>query len=69
MCLYPKLIKNPKYIPNKKNNYNPPICTDERIMYVPIACGNCFECMKKKAREWKIRLNEEIKGGLNNETL
>ena len=61
MCLYPKLIKNPKYVPNKKNNYNAPTCSDERTMYVPIACGACIECMKKKSREWQIRLNEELK--------
>lgn len=61
MCLFPKLIKNPKYKPNKKNNYNPPTCIDERTMYVPIACGVCMECMKKKSREWQIRLNEELK--------
>ena len=23
MCLYPKLIRNKKYLPTKKNNYNP----------------------------------------------
>ena len=27
MCLYPKMIKNPKYLPNKKNNNNPPEIT------------------------------------------
>ena len=30
MCLYPKMIKNPKYLPNKKNNNNPPEITDYR---------------------------------------
>ena len=61
MCLYPKLIKNPKYRPNKKNNYNPPICEDDRVLYVPVGCGNCIECRKQKKREWQIRMNEEIK--------
>ena len=65
MCLYPKLIKNPKYKPNKKNGYNVPPISDERTMYVPIGCGVCIECMKKKAREWKIRLSEEIKTNKN----
>lgn len=65
MCLFPKLIKNPKYKPTKKNGGIIPQCNDERIMYVPIACGVCIECMKKKAREWKIRLNEEIKTNKN----
>ena len=61
MCLYPKLIKNPKYRPNKKNNYNPPICEDERVLYVPVGCGNCIECRNQKKREWQTRMNEEIK--------
>ena len=30
-------------------------------MYVPIGCGNCIECKKKRANEWKVRLFEEIK--------
>ena len=48
MCLYPRLIKNPKYKPNKKNGgkVNPPL--DYRTMYVPIGCGVCMECCKKK---------------------
>lgn len=61
MCLYPKLIKNKRYIPNKSNNYNPPICKDERLLYVPVKCGNCIECRKAIANEWKIRLNNELK--------
>ena len=60
MCLYPKLIKNKKYLPTKKNNYNPPKCEDERLLYVPVGCGNCIECRTQKAREWQVRLNEEI---------
>ncbi|AXH74755.1 MAG: putative replication initiation protein [Microviridae sp.] len=55
MCLYPKLIKNPKY----KNN--PEAIRDLRTGFVPIACNNCKECYKKKATQWRIRLNEEIK--------
>ena len=53
MCLYPKKIKNPKYLPNKKNNNNPPEITDERVKYVPVGCGNCMECRKQKKREWE----------------
>ena len=55
------MIKNPKYLPNKKNNNNPPEITDERVKWVPIGCGNCMECRKQKKREWQIRMNEEIK--------
>lgn len=61
MCLYPKLIKNPKYKPNKKNGGNPPFCQDPRLLYIPAACGECYECRKKKQREYQIRLQEEIR--------
>ena len=27
------MIKNPKYLPNKKNNNNPPEITDERVKW------------------------------------
>ena len=65
MCLYTKLIRNPKYKENKKNNGNIPELKDERVLLVPIKCGNCIECHKQKAREWKIRLSEEIKRNKN----
>ncbi|AXH75287.1 MAG: replication initiator protein [Microviridae sp.] len=65
MCLYPKLIKNPKYKPNKKNGGQVPPVNDERVKYVPIGCQNCIECRKQKAREWQIRLQEDIKTNTN----
>ena len=61
MCLYPKLVKNPKYIPNKKNKGIIPKVNDPRVLFVPIACGKCMECMRSKAREWRVRLHEEIR--------
>ena len=61
MCLYPRLIKNPKYRVNKKNEGNVPEITDMRVGYVAIGCGYCFECMKQKAYSWKVRLQEDIK--------
>lgn len=61
MCLFPKLIKNPKYKPNKKNEGYAPEPADPRVMFVPIGCGMCMECMRKKANEWKIRLQEDIR--------
>lgn len=60
MCLYPKMIENPKYKPNKKNKGKPPIPKDERVKYVPIGCGKCLECMKQKKRQWQVRLLEEV---------
>lgn len=61
MCLYPKLIKNPKYRVNKKNRGEVPQPTDQRVLYVPVGCGLCFECMRQKSTMWKTRLIEEIK--------
>ena len=61
MCLYPKTILNKKYLPNKKNKYNPEKCTDERKRYITADCGYCWQCRKKKANDWKVRLNEEIR--------
>lgn len=61
MCLYPRLIDNPKYKPNKKNGGNPPPVSDKRVKKVPIGCGNCRMCKKRRANEWKVRLAEELK--------
>lgn len=60
MCLFPRLIKNRRYIPNKKNGGIPPVCDDYRKLWVAVGCGNCIECMKQKALQWKIRLHEEL---------
>lgn len=62
-CLFPKLVLNPKYLPTKKNSYNPPKIADERVRYVPVSCGRCIECRKKRRREWMVRLSEELRGG------
>ena len=59
MCLFPKLIKNPKYKENKKNGGKIPSVNDFRVLYVPIGCGECIECTKKKAGQWITRLLEE----------
>lgn len=61
MCLYPKLFINRKYTRTKKNGGKIPPVLDNRTLYVPIACGNCIECLKQKAREWQVRLTEELK--------
>lgn len=61
MCLFPKLLPNPRYQPNKKNGGIPPVCEDIRMRYIPVGCGKCMECRKQKARQWQVRLNEEIK--------
>lgn len=61
MCLYPKFVKNPKYKPNKKNKGKPPVCKDRRLYYIPTKCGCCIECRKEKQREWRVRLEEELR--------
>lgn len=65
MCLYPKLIPNPKYRSNKKNGGVIPECQDERVKWVPVGCGQCFECRRKKRNEWMNRLLYEF--GKDNE--
>lgn len=62
MCLYPRLIDNPKYKINKKNGGEIPHMKDQRIKLVPIGCGKCLECTRQKTRSWQIRLLEEVKG-------
>ena len=73
MCLYPIRLQNKKYTVTEKNGGNIPSLPkigkdengfdiyDERIAYVQIPCGNCIECKKQKAREWQVRLTEELK--------
>ena len=61
MCLYPRIIKNPKYKENQKNRGVVPPVLDKRTLYVPIGCGNCMECRKQKARAWQVRLLEDLK--------
>nr|WAE43708.1 MAG: replication initiator protein [Microviridae sp.] len=61
MCLTPEIVRNPKYKKNKKNLGIVPWAKDPRILYIPVGCGKCIECKKRKTNEWKIRLKEEIK--------
>ena len=61
MCLYPVLGRNKKYEKNKKNAGIIPAFWDERVLHVPRQCNKCIECKKRKARDWQIRLTEEIK--------
>ncbi len=65
MCLYPREMKNKRYEPTKKNGGIVPKCPDNRLKTVPVPCGNCMECRKKKKNEWQVRLLEEIKENKN----
>lgn len=60
MCLFPNIIDNPKFKGSRKNNYRPPAVVPE-FSKIAIPCGYCIECRKKRAREWIIRLKEEVK--------
>lgn len=73
MCLHTTLRPNKKYTANIKNGgivpplpllydkKNDRITTDKRVLQVPTKCGKCIECMKQKAREWSVRMQEDIK--------
>ncbi len=61
MCLYPKYIRNPKYLPSIKNGGRPPKLKDKRVALIPVGCQKCMECTKQRANGWRIRLLEEIK--------
>lgn len=65
MCLYKRLIQNRKFTANKKNGGVIPAVYDKRTLAVPIACGQCIECKKRKANDWVVRLTEHIKYNTN----
>lgn len=65
MCLYPWIIKNKKYTPNKKNGGIVPTVKDRRVLATPIGCGFCIECKNKEARDWQVRLTEEVRTETN----
>jgi len=65
MCLYPRLIRNRKYTKNKKNGGVIPPINDKRVLMVPVGCGKCIECRKQKARNWQVRLQEDLRVNLN----
>lgn len=46
---------------NKKNGGVIPPVYDNRVLAVPVGCGKCMECRKKKMRDWQVRLSQEIK--------
>lgn len=60
MCLFPRFIKNKRYQSYKIKKGDVPI-DDYRKEYVAIGCGNCYECRKQKAQQWRVRLLEEMK--------
>lgn len=61
MCTRPKIIKNPRFKPSRKNGWKGEICEDKRKQYIPVPCGECEECCKARSSVWRVRLTEEIK--------
>ena len=61
MCLYPRLIENRKYKSNQKNGGVIPAIIDKRTLMVPVGCGQCMECRKKRSRDWQVRISEEVR--------
>lgn len=61
MCYYSKIVRNKKYVGNKKNKGLPPAPSDNRALLTPIGCGRCKECRNQDARQWQARLLEDIK--------
>ena len=61
MCTYTRRILNKKFTPTRKNWWYPPVCHDERLKYIEIECGHCYECKRKKARQWRIRMAEQLR--------
>lgn len=48
-------------MPNKKNGGIVPAISDKRVLAVPIGCGKCMECRKRKGKDWQVRLLEEVR--------
>lgn len=67
MCLYETEMQNPKYTVNKKNKGIVPRAKDKRLTKIKGSCGWCIECRKQIARNWLIRLNEELKSNKKTE--
>lgn len=49
----------------KKNRGIVPYCNDKRQLHVLIPCKQCYICRRKKAREWRMRIAEDIKENPN----
>ena len=61
MCIHERNQINKKYQKTKKNEGAIPKIKDQRTLITGIPCDRCMICRKKKAREWQVRLTEEIK--------
>lgn len=60
-CLSPISIKNPRYLPSKVNNFDPPKCVDDRDLIIFVPCGKCLGCRRRKQTDWRFRMLNEFK--------
>lgn len=60
-CLTPLTIENPKYRPNSKNNWTYDIPHDPRLRRIQVPCGKCVECRRRRASDWRFRMQQEYK--------
>ena len=60
MCYFTKKVLNKRFLPNQKNGWNPPVCTDERFRYVEAECGHLQIKHKKRTKTKKQKENETI---------
>lgn len=65
MCINKRLIINRKYTATTKNGGIIPPLNDIRQANVWIPCTQCYVCRRKKAREWRMRLTEDVKVNKN----
>lgn len=65
MCIYGRYGQNKKYTANQKNGGIIPECKDDRTLLIPIGCGKCIECKNQKAKNWQVRLLEDVKDNRN----
>lgn len=64
-CLHPITIPNPRYKSWKKN-LSADVYVDTMVdcfgtihpkdEYLTVPCGHCYQCRKRKAKEWRLRL-------------
>ena len=61
MCLYPKLIKNPRYKATKKNRGIVPICNDERKKNYTNRVRKMYGVYEAKSERMEIQNNRRFK--------
>lgn len=60
MCVFSNYIRNKKYEKGSKDYKNG--VDIGKMKWIETKCGECIECRRERANEWRVRLTEEIKG-------